>query len=139
MPDFARVIGRFVTIVADSGDVGTEPDIVPLSGRVMFKLDQAKVVETNASPQPMVIVSTPIEGVLDSSGFLNTPDAEGDPAYQGIWLLANNDPDVDPATTTYTVTYFLFNGATPMTLPPHSLSLAAGTTTDLALVIGALI
>lgn len=139
MPAFGRVVGRFVTVVADTADPDQEPDIVPLTGTITFKLDQAKVVETDAVPQPMVIVSTPIEAVLDEQGYLCTPDADRNPTYQGMYLLANNDPDIDPAVTTYTVSYMLFLGPTNLPLASHSLSVVGGVTVDLANIISALI
>lgn len=132
MPDFGQVIGRFVTLVADTADAGSEPDIVPLTGTISFRLNQAKVVETDASPQPTVIVSTPIEGVLDSAGDLCTPDSTGAPAYKGIWLLATNDPDIVPASISYTVSYLLFHLGQPLTIPSHELVIPAGTTVNLA-------
>lgn len=137
MPATGKVIGRLVTLIVDSEDEGQEPDLVPLAGKVTFQLNVARTTELNAQPVPQVIVSSPFEAILDSAGYLSTPDAVGGVQYQGIRLPANDDPDLNPTGTEYTVSYSLTvqGKNTQVTVPSHNLFLPAGATIDLATMI----
>lgn len=137
MPATGKVVGRLVTLIVDKDDPDQEPDLVPLAGKVIFQLNVARVTELDASPVPMVIASTPFEAVLDSGGYLSTPDAVGGVQYQGIRLPANNDPDLNPTGTQYTVSYQLtVQGTnTQVTIPSHLLFLPADGQIDLATMI----
>lgn len=137
MPATGKVIGRLVTLIVDSDDEDQEPDLVPLAGKVIFQLNVARVTELDAQPVPMVIASTPFEAVLDAAGYLSTPDGAGGVQYQGIRLPANNDPDLNPTATQYTVSYQLTvrGKNTPVAIPSHNLYLPADATIDLATMI----
>jgi len=137
MPGFGKVVGRFLTPVVDTDDPDTYPDLVPLNGRITFLLNVSRVVEATASPDPVVLASTPIVGILDEDGYLCTPDAVNAPAYQGLWLVATDDDDLNPTDMQYSVTYALTVGLNgpPAPLPTHNLAVLEGETVDLALVI----
>lgn len=137
MPAFGKVVGRLVTLVVDKDDPDQDPDLVPLAGKVTFQLNIARVTELDALPVPMVIASTPFEAVLDQWGYLSTPDAAGGVQYQGIRLPANDDPDLNPTNTQYTVSYSLTVQGTnvQVAIPSHLLFLPSNGQVDLATMI----
>lgn len=137
MPAIGKVVGRLVTLVVDKDDPDQDPDLVPLAGKVTFQLNIARVTELNADPVPMIIASTPFEAVLDQWGYLSTPDASGGVQYQGIRLPANDDPDLNPTETQYTVSYSLtVQGTnTQVAIPSHSLFLPSNGQVDLATML----
>lgn len=137
MPATGKVIGRLVSLVVDSNDPDQDPDLVPLAGKVTFQLNVARVTELDASPVPMIIASTPFSAVLDENGYLSTPDDVGGTQYQGIWLPANDDPDLNPTGTQYTVSYALTVKGTnvQVAIPSHLLFLPSGSTINLATTI----
>jgi hypothetical protein len=136
MPVYGQVIGRFVTAQADSVDVGTDPDFLPLTGSITFTPNVSHIVDDESFPEPLIIVPVPITAVLDASGYLSTPGADGiTAAYAGIYLVATNDPDLNPTDFQYIVTYSLKYAGIALPLPAHNIVLLAGTTVDLALVV----
>lgn len=133
MPNIGKVKGRIVTFVVDSADPGSDPDMVPLSGTVSFQLNVPKVLDATATPAPLIIASTPFIAVLDSSGYVSTPDVTGlTAAYPDIYMLANDDPDLNPLGTTYTVSYNVRLGNISINIPSHSIFVPTGGTVDLA-------
>lgn len=139
MPEFGQVKGRFMTVIVDRSDPDTLPEIVPLTGKVTFLLNAARVVEAEASPDPVVYGSLPIVGVLDTNGYLSTPIQDTlTPNYQGVWVLATDSEDFNPTDMQYTVTYDLTlpgEVGTAVPMPTHALAVPAGEVVDLGLVI----
>ncbi|AVR56904.1 hypothetical protein PBI_TRISCUIT_31 [Microbacterium phage Triscuit] len=136
MPLFGQVTGRFMTAIVDSIDPGNEPDLVPLSGKVSFTLNAARVIDMS-SGQPVILAPTVITGVLDDQGYLSTPNANGGTQYQGLWLPANNDPNQNPTETQWSVTYDLQVPGTGrvVSLPTHLLYLPSEATVNLGAFI----
>lgn len=137
MPATGKVVGRLVTLIVDKDDPDQDPDLVPLAGKVTFQLNIPRVTELDATPVPMVIASTPFEAVLDQWGYLSTPDAAGSVQYQGIRLPANDDPELNPTNTQYTVSYSLTVQGTniQVAIPSHLLFLPSNGQVDLATMI----
>jgi hypothetical protein len=104
---YGKVVGRFVAAIGDGVDSDTFPDATPLSGTVTFTPSAAKFLVATASPDPTTVEAQPIVGVLDSNGYLTFN------GLQGVWLLATNDPALNPTGFTYNVKYALtYNGNT---------------------------
>lgn len=135
---FGTVVGQFILDVVDSGDAGQDPDFVPASGTITFTASVPKVLDAGAAPNPVTIVRWQITGILDSNGFLCTPDPS-DPTIagaQGIKLIATDDADLNPVNWTWTVSYSLVgpDGSRLGSPRGHSMALPQGTTVDLTLV-----
>lgn len=138
MPTFGKVVAQFMTAVVDASDPDQFPDLVPLIGSVTFTLNVGRIVETDAEPNPYIIGSTAITGILDSEGYLCTPNPSNPLAAgtRGIYLIATDDASLNPTAFQYAVTYKLTAPDTrPRELPTHNIALLAGTTIDLAMVI----
>ena len=130
--DFGTVRGRFTTFVMDGNDPVNDPDLVPLAGTVKFTLNVPKLVQVGATPAPLVIASTPFVAVLDAEGYLSTPDSVGAASYPVVNLVANDDTDLNPYNTTYSVEYSLRLGTTPIPLASHTIFVPSGGSVDLA-------
>ena len=98
---YGRVTGRFVAGVGDSDDAGYAPDVVPLSGSIVFRLSAAALRVVTASPVPTTVYPQPIVATLDSQGYLS---------YNGqreVPLLATDDPATNPTNLQWTVPFDL--------------------------------
>lgn len=135
MPTFGKVIGKFVTPVVDSMDPDTYPDLVPLVGTITFLSVADRLIDPSASPDPVVMASTPIVAVLDANGYLSTPGPSNTIQYKGMWLVASDDPELNPTNNQYVVTYSLSLEGKVVQLPSHRLFIAGGSTIDLGAVI----
>lgn len=135
MVAFAKVVGRFMTWVIDSEDPDTDPDTIPLSGKISFALNVAKTGEAGASPDPVTYGTTAITALLDSSGYICTAKADGTILYRGLWLPATDDPGLNPTNLQYNVTYSLALGTQPIVIAPHTMALPMGSVVDLQAVI----
>jgi hypothetical protein len=139
MTSFGKVTGRLMTVLVDQADPDTMPEIVPLTGKVTFTLNVPRVVEAGATPAPAVYGTLPLVAVLDADGYLSTPTVGTDTAnYQGLWVLANDDDDLNPDETMYSVSYDVrLPGeiGTVIPLPTHNIYVPAGETVDLATFI----
>lgn len=133
-----RVTGRFIVGVADGADADDEPDVIPAQGTITFTASVPYLPNPTASPAPVTILKTSIVGVLDSEGFLCTPDPV-DPltaGSRGIRLIATDDADLSVQGWTWNVTYSFqsVNGSRPA-INGHSMALPEGTTVDLTTVV----
>jgi hypothetical protein len=116
---YGKVVGRWVAIVGDSvSDVDKSPDAIPLTGTVvltpqapLLRVATATPVPTTAMPQE--ITCTVVNGYLTYGGD------------QFVWLLATDDPAVNPQNYTWRATVNLVNGATA--LNPYSFLFAVPT------------
>lgn len=136
MPEFGKVVAQFTTALVDSSDPDLLPDLVGMRGSITFTLNTAKVIDASATPNPVVITPVPIKGVLNVDGYLCTPLADGSAGAEGIWLMATDDPDLNPTDLQYIVSYALTDPAgKKVPVPSHTLALPTDTTIDLALII----
>ena len=133
-----RVTGQFVLGVVDGADVDQEPDIVPAQGTVTFSGAAPYIPLVSAVPNPVTLMTTSIVAVLDSEGYLTTPNPfnPAEPGTRGVRLFANDDPSSPVQGWTWTVTYrfAVSNGATP-TIPAHSIAVLSGAELDLTTVV----
>lgn len=97
---YGRVKGRFLAVIPDGPDVGSEPDFPPLSGNIRFTLRASKILVPGAVPVPATVLPTTHIAQLDEFGYLT---------WRGerfIDLLASS-PDTNPIDWTYTVSFDL--------------------------------
>lgn len=127
--EFCEVTGRFLRAVLDSTDPDRDPEGVPLEGlRVTFTagISPALVRNVSAVP-PVMIVVDPIVVFTDADGVL--VDADG---TAGVFLVASDDPDLDPSGWTYSVDVRNTAGAT---ITRFSFVAPSGGSVDLATVV----
>lgn len=96
---YGHVVGRFIKAIDDSADVDRYPDGTPIAGTVTFTPTVPLVVATTATP-PTTVFLEQITCSLDSDGFII--DSQG---AQGVYLVATDDPDVEPTTWTWAATF----------------------------------
>lgn len=131
MPDLPSVLsygqvgGRFLLAVGDSADAGREPDAQPAEGKIRFTPAPGHVIVAGASPVPVFITPKMIECTLDTEGYLVDPMGSRD-----VWLIAGDDPDMNPTGWTYKVTFDLKG----VVIPSFDLLVQGGVRKDLALV-----
>lgn len=130
------VTGQFGIAVADGLDPDKEPEVLPLQGTITFTPSVEYLPNLTSEPNPITIMTGPIEAVLDSEGYVCTPGPDGiTPFYRGIRLMATDDPDLSVVNWTWSVVYS-FNpvrGRTPKK-PAHPMSLLEGAEEDLTKV-----
>ena len=102
LPDnvgYSRVKGRLIRAVVDGSDSDKHPDAVPVAGaKVVFTPSVYKVVNSS-EPEPVIIIMDPIIAATDDDGYLVSPDGE-----KILYLVASDDPDLNPTNFTYKVT-----------------------------------
>lgn len=96
---FGYVSGRFVFAVADGADAGRFPDGLPAQGRVTFTPSAGWLLDVSAAPDPVTVMPRTVECTLDVDGYLIDPEG-----VRGVYLVATDDPDLNPTGWTYTVT-----------------------------------
>jgi hypothetical protein len=118
---YGKVIGSFVKTVIDSADADADPDVVPLTGKVVLRPDIAYFIKDDVMVFPQAISCDLVDGQLvDPSGNV------------GIKLVASDTPDISAPGFTYTVSYSLSDGASPLA---SSFQVLAGATVDLSVVV----
>lgn len=131
-----QIVGRYVVGVIDSpDDTDDEPELIPARGTITFT-PSIGYVPNSTTEIPMTIMKAPITGVLDSEGYLCTPDNSVSPEgglTRGIKLFAT---DVGQVTGwTYSVKYsFTPVGTVSPHIPDHPLSVPDKSTQDLTAV-----
>lgn len=130
-----RVEWQAISDVTDGPDADQKPDVIAPTGTVNFVASTTVLRNLTSAPNPVSVLRDPIVGVLDSEGYLCTPNADGTPAYRGVELIATDDPDLNPADWVYNVTYDLLgrNGR-ELELTSHQIYVPAGATVDLTSV-----
>lgn len=132
-----RVEWRAVADIIDGPDEDTEPDIIPAQGEIWFDAEVKYWPAGTAEGGPMTIVHVQKIAIIDSEGFLCSPDPQ-DPTKAGpnrfMRLYATNDPDYGVTGWRWKATPRLkdINGK-PLTdaVAPKEFFLEAGTTLDL--------
>lgn len=130
-----RVEWQAISDVTDGPDADQKPDVIAPTGTVNFVASTTVLRNLTSAPNPVSVLRDPIVGVLDSEGYLCTPNADGTPAYRGVELIATDDPDLNPADWVYNVTYDLLgrNGR-ELELTSHQIYVPTGATVDLTSV-----
>lgn len=127
---YGRVVGRFLAMVGDtSDDPDAYPDAIPLQGTLTFTARPTSMLVQTAQPTPATIVPFPVTATLDSQGYLTRN------GVQGVWLLASNDPSVNPTGFTYTVSFTNLSAqGQGVNYAPFDFQVPAGGSVDLSLV-----
>lgn len=131
------VHGRFIVAMIDGDDTDQEPDVIPASGKIVFKASVPYVPVPVTSEGPVTVLKGPITGVLDSEGYLCTPHPmTSEPMYRGVKLLATDDPDMAVTDWTWTAEYRLDSvGAVALAIAAHSFALPSGSELDLTTLV----
>jgi len=131
------VTGQFLVGIVDGVDGDQEPDAVPASGTVTFTASVPYLPDPTGTPDPATILTTSVVAVLDSAGYLCTPQRGTlTPAYRGVRLIATDDPDLSVEGWTWNAVYnFAPVNGTAVAIPTHSLAVPAGTSIDLAVAV----
>lgn len=127
--NYGKVTGRFLAAVGDStGDDDLYPDDVPMTGTVTFKPSVGAILLPNATPDPTIVLPTPIVAVLDDNGYVSLN------GIRGIFLLATDT--TNPVDWTWNVSFALRIGTqSVIPYPAFDMSLPAGTVKDLVAVV----
>jgi hypothetical protein len=129
---YGKIVGRFVGIVADTGDAGESPDAMPMEGVVSFIPEVTGPIKLLSAVPPVTIVPTTIQVTLDDDGDIAAPDpANG----EGVYLVATDE--TNPVDWTYRVAFALTLNGQDVPMPSFSISVPAGSTQDLAVLIPA--
>ena len=92
---FGKVTGRLVYVDPDTADDDSDPDATPYAGTVTFTARPPYLLDPTADP-PTTLIPRPYVATLDAAGDL--VDGNGNP---GVYLVAGNDPDLNPVGWTY--------------------------------------
>lgn len=123
---YATIVGRFISILADSSDVGNAPDIVNLSGSVTIT-PTVRRIHINSTPPMSAIAQTIVAQVVN--GELLGPDGSNP-----LRILATDSPGINPSAFQYTASFALEGvAAQPLTV---TFNAPGGTEVDLTTVIG---
>lgn len=117
---YGTVTGTFMQTVIDSADAGRDPDLIPMTGTVVFTPDVKyfKIEGETVAPQP---ISCDL-----LAGVLTAPDG-----LAGIKLVASDNSLMNPRDWTYTVKFSIVGGAGAVAIPAVSFALLGGSTVDL--------
>lgn len=122
---YGYVVGRFLEAVGDGSDPDRNPDAVPVVGAtITFTPSAAWWINAGAVP-PVTIYPLPVVCSTDVNGYLI--DGRGAP---GVYLVATDDPDLNPSGSTYKVTIAIPG----MLTRTFYVAVPANVTTDLSLV-----
>jgi hypothetical protein len=106
---YGQVVGRFVRFIADTADVGTVPDEVPLTGTVTLTPLTRFIRFPTTTPPRLAVAEVVVCQVI--AGELCPPDGGG----PGVFVIATDQPAGSPDTCQWQAT-FSFDGM--LTQPP---------------------
>jgi len=131
------VTGQFLVGIVDGVDSDQNPDAIPASGTVTFTASVPYLPDPTGAPDPATILTTSVVAVLDSAGYLCTPQRGTlTPAYRGVKLIATDDPDLSVTGWTWNAVYkFTAVNGTAVTIPTHSLAVPSDGTIDLTTAV----
>lgn len=131
---FGTVVLQGVGGTTDSSDGDTHPDLNALTGTVTFRLNVVRLIDATASPNPISIANETVTGTIGPDGFLGVQ--VGAEWQAGVELIANDNPALNPTSTSWTVDYSGLKFATtnrPVGWPTQSIYVVGGETIDLSL------
>lgn len=121
-----RVKARFATAEILVGDNDGIPNLFPVTTEtVTFTSTASVLLNSGASPDPIVILPKPIVCSLDSQGYM--VDSAG---HRWCDLIATDDSDLTPSGRKWTITF-----SSGLGISSFSINVAAGTTVDLTTLI----
>lgn len=99
--DYGYVVGQFLLAVGDSSDVDNKPDgVAPEGLTITFTPEPQWLLNVSAIANPVTILPSEIVCTVDNEGYLLDPDLN-----RGVYLIATDDPDLNPTDWNYTVTF----------------------------------
>lgn len=123
---YGQIVHRMLFAVADGSDSGRDPDAVPIVGaQITFTPSVGYLLNATAVP-PTTIYPQKVLCVTDPDGYLVDPLG-----VRGVWLVASDDPDLNPSDFTYSVE---IKGSGLVTRT-FSIAVPGGVTTDLTTVM----
>lgn len=126
---YGTVTGQFILAYADSGDVGSAPDVVPAQGSIFFTPSPSVLKDTTSTPNAVTLLPATVEATLDSEGYLC-----GYGTTRGIILVATDDPQAQPVDWTWRADFRLTDASgTSVPVPSFSFELPGGSTVDLTI------
>lgn len=135
MATFGKVKGTFQTMIVDSADPDSLPQVVKLHGFIDFLVNASRIIDNTDPANPVVFGASLITAIVpESTGLVSTPDALGTSAmYTDLWVPATDDPNMNPhVNVVYNVTYRLKDPlGKDVKIDPHPLAVPAGSTVDL--------
>lgn len=130
--------GRFVLGVIDSPyDDDNDPELIPAQGRITFvpNIPYDPYVPDAIDGVPMTILRASITGVLDSEGYLCTPDNTSPSGFtRGVKLFSTDTGMVTNWTYTVKYSFTSVNNVSGI-VPDHPLSVPNGSTQDLTTIV----
>lgn len=121
-----RLKGRFGTAEVLVGDNDGIANVYPITTEtITFTSTASVLLNSGASPDPIVILPKPIVCTLDSQGYM--VDSAG---HRWCDLIATDDNDLTPSGRKWTVTCSAGLG-----ISPFAINVAGGTTVDLTTLI----
>lgn len=134
-----RVVAQFVVGVVDGPDTDDEPDLVPASGVVVFEASVPYLPHPGVNPNPVTVLKTTITGVLDSDGYLCTPDPRDSTlaGKRGIRLFATESEasSVNNWTWKASPQFITSQGKRYDAVPAFNFALLPGSEVDLTTVV----
>ena len=128
--NYGTVVGQFILAYSDSNDAGLEPDGIPAKGSIYFRPSPIKLLDGLSTPNPVTILPTVVETIIDSEGYLC-----GYAGDRGVRLVATDDADLNPVDWTWTVEFRLTDqDDVPVSIASFSIELPSDTTVDLTTV-----
>jgi len=97
---WGQITGYFTQALADTSDVGTIPDAIPMSGSITITPSPNYIKFATTTP-PQMITLRPVELVLEN-GYLKAPDAANP---DEVFVLASSQPAGSPTNVVWRVSF----------------------------------
>lgn len=125
---YGRIVGRFGYMEADDYDEDLKPNLTAATRGTVLITPSIETARYSGEDGPMLLRARPVTGVIDSSGYLCTPNLDGTPGERGIVLPATDSKLLEPSGFTYNIRPRLPEGA----LPQSNFRLPSGAEKDVA-------
>lgn len=131
---YGRISYDLLSVIRDDEDPDQIPEFVAPTGTITAVASVSVWRDPTATPRPLSIAPDVFVGEM-IEGRLSTMGPAGEVLYPDLVVPANDDPDLNPTGTTYTITYSLRGpSGQRLDLKSHKIVVIADQTTDLTLV-----
>lgn len=136
-----RVVGQFIVGVVDGSDPDDEPDLIGARGSFEFTPTVLYTTVPEGTPNPFTLLREPVVGILDSEGYLCTPnpDKPTEAGVRGLRLFSTERSDGSVQEWQWRATPLFENRLgirISGVMKPFTFNLPANTTVDLTKVVG---